>query len=210
VEIEPENATCPYQLGLAFLRLSEEDAGIEQLERFLDLAPGSPRAEEVRGFIEYPLRTHPDYAPELELVTASGRELSLVNQRGPRAVSRLLDDVVSTLRESVPWLKSLYEELSGEPFTLLSVSLDRDEAAWIAFVQEKEMTWERYHSHGKEHRDGLPPAAIRDPNVLRHRRSWRHPGSVPWRRSKEPCRGSRRPWRSASRSCGRPEATALA
>jgi len=29
------------------------------------------------------------------------------------------------------------------------VSLDQDEAAWSAFVREREMTWEQYHAQGK-------------------------------------------------------------
>lgn len=148
MEMEPENAAYRYQLGLALLRVRDEDAGIQQLERFLELAPGSPRVEEVRGLIEYPLRAHPSYAPEFELVSASGREISLVNQRGRVLLIDFWATWCPPCVESVPWLKRLNEEHSDDPFTLLSVSVDRDEAAWTGFVQEKEMSWEQYRDDG--------------------------------------------------------------
>lgn len=145
IEIEPENSTYRYQLGVALLRLRDDDAGIQQLERFLELAPDSSEADKVRGFIEYPLRAHPDYAPEFEIVTASGRKVSLVNQRGRVLLLDFWATWCPPCVESVPWLKRLHQEFSDDPFTLLGVSLDQDEADWTTFVQEKEMSWEQYY-----------------------------------------------------------------
>jgi tetratricopeptide (TPR) repeat protein len=142
VEMEPVNATYRYQLGLALLRTSDEDAAVAELQRFLELAPGSSQAEQVRGFIEYPPRALVDYAPEFDVVTTSGREISLVNQRGRVLLIDFWATWCPPCVNSVPWLKRLQADHSDDPFTLLSVSVDEDPAAWTKFIQEKEMSWE--------------------------------------------------------------------
>lgn len=144
VELESDNATYRYQLGVALLRQRNDEAGIEQLETFLELAPGSARAAEVRGFIEHPPRAHPDYAPEFTLVAESGREISLENQRGRVLLIDFWATWCPPCVESVPDLKGLHRRYTDEPFTLLSVSVDQDESAWRAFIQENDMGWEHF------------------------------------------------------------------
>lgn len=145
IDIEPDNATYAYQLGVALLRMRRDAAGIADHQRYLELFPRSMRAQEVQGFIDYPPRAHRDYAPEFHLEAAGGEEISLENQRGRVLVIDFWATWCPPCVDALPDLRKLHEKLTDAPFTLLSISVDQDLEAWKNFVVEEEMKWPQFH-----------------------------------------------------------------
>jgi thiol-disulfide isomerase/thioredoxin len=51
-------------------------------------------------------------------------------------------------REALPHVRNIARSFAGQPFVVLSVSLDSDEAKWKDFVAKNEMTWLQYRDGG--------------------------------------------------------------
>ncbi len=49
--LEPDHAVAHFNLGIAYLSQNEREKTIQNWEKYLELAPGSPMADTVRGFI---------------------------------------------------------------------------------------------------------------------------------------------------------------
>jgi thiol-disulfide isomerase/thioredoxin len=47
-------------------------------------------------------------------------------------------------RETIPYLRKLAQRYANAPFVLISVSVDRDAAAWRSAVAADKMTWPQY------------------------------------------------------------------
>ena len=47
-------------------------------------------------------------------------------------------------REYLPHLQKIAQQFQGQPLVVLSVSLDKDDAAWRAYVAKHDMTWPQY------------------------------------------------------------------
>jgi tetratricopeptide (TPR) repeat protein len=53
VELQPDNTDALYQLGLAYLNLQKNTEAIASFERFLKFDADSPKAGQVRGFLDF-------------------------------------------------------------------------------------------------------------------------------------------------------------
>ena len=47
-------------------------------------------------------------------------------------------------REALPHMKKIAKNFEGQPFVVLSISLDRDEGKWKEFIAKNGMTWPQY------------------------------------------------------------------
>jgi peroxiredoxin len=45
-------------------------------------------------------------------------------------------------------MKRMVQKFSGEPFVVLSISLDTDQDKWKSFIEKNEMTWLQYFDGG--------------------------------------------------------------
>ena len=62
--------------------------------------------------------------------------------------------------EELPELKRIAKEFAGQPFVMISVSSDKDEAVWKEFVQKHEMTWVQYRDGDHKLADEFGVTAI--------------------------------------------------
>ena len=53
-------------------------------------------------------------------------------------------------REALPHIRRIAQKFAGQPFVVLSVSLDNDASKWKDFVAKNEMTWFQYRDGGFE------------------------------------------------------------
>ena len=47
-------------------------------------------------------------------------------------------------REALPHIREIAKQFEGQPFVVLSISLDKDEEKWKDFVAKNQMTWLQY------------------------------------------------------------------
>jgi thiol-disulfide isomerase/thioredoxin len=55
--------------------------------------------------------------------------------------------------EELPHMKKIAKEFAGQPFVMISVSADQDEAKWKEFVQKNGMTWVQYRDADRKLQD---------------------------------------------------------
>jgi thiol-disulfide isomerase/thioredoxin len=134
------NPRYRYALGVALLRASVDNEGVEQLNRFLELAPNDPKADSARQMIADHRRAQFEFAPAFEAATIDGQRISL-GQFGSRIV---VMDFWATwcppCRESVPDIRELSRKYRDR-VVVISVSADNDQNTWRQFVQKKKMDW---------------------------------------------------------------------
>lgn len=131
-------------LGVALLRQSREQEGIEELNKYLAAAPTGPGADYARKLIENPKRARGNYAPDFQIVTATGDSLSSQSLAGKIVVLDFWATWCPPCRASLPELKDLTKRYSSMNVVLLSLSADNNESAWRDFISKKQMTWPQY------------------------------------------------------------------
>jgi thiol-disulfide isomerase/thioredoxin len=80
-------------------------------------------------------------APDFSQADPSGRVLKLSNLRGQYVLLDFWASWCPPCRHDNPALVQTYQRYKNKKFTILSVSLDHDRAAWLKAVQADGLTW---------------------------------------------------------------------
>jgi peroxiredoxin len=144
VQVDPKAAVCHLNLARALLRESNDGEAKQELEACLALHPDEQLAREARMMLSDPRRGREDFAPEFEISTLQGQQVSLRQLAGRVVVMDFWATWCPPCRESVPELKELTRKYPTEKLVLISVSADEDEKAWREFVANKKMDWTQY------------------------------------------------------------------
>ena len=134
-------AIASYNLGHTLLKLERDEEGVAVLEDFLAAWPDAPMAEEVRALIDNPLRARVPIIPDFEIVTLDGRYLTSAELKGKVVLIDFWATWCAPCRAALPHLRRLAKRSEKEPFVILSISMDRDEAKLREAVAKEEMTW---------------------------------------------------------------------
>jgi len=144
VSLDPKFPGPHLNLGVALLRQSRDQEGIEELNKYLSASPTGTGAEYARKLIENPKRARGTYAPDFKVVTVTGNALSSQDLAGKIVVLDFWATWCPPCRESVPELKALTKQYSSSNVVLLSLSADSDETAWREYISKKQMNWAQY------------------------------------------------------------------
>lgn len=144
VSLDPKSPAPHLNLGVALLRQSRDQEGIEELNKYLAGATTGAAADYARKLIEDPKRARGNYAPEFQIVTATGDSLSSQTLAGKIVVLDFWATWCPPCRASLPELKDLTKRYSSRNVVLLSLSADDNESAWRDFISKKQMTWPQY------------------------------------------------------------------
>jgi thiol-disulfide isomerase/thioredoxin len=130
-----------FNLAGALLRLHRDSEGVALLEEYLKQGPEGALAETARSLIQNPERARKRLIPDFALVTLDGQYLTAEQLKGKVILVDFWGTWCGPCRAAVPALRSLAHRWEKEPFVLLSVSTDTNEAALKQFVAKNEMTW---------------------------------------------------------------------
>ena len=138
-----------YNLGYVLLRQGRDGEGIEALKMFLAKGTGGREAEEARRMIEDPRRSRVMFAPDFSITTLQREHIALEDLRGRVVVLDFWATWCPPCLAATPGLQRLAKKYANEPFTLIGVSLDRNEEAWKDYVDRNRMDWPQYLDNGR-------------------------------------------------------------
>lgn len=150
VQMDPKVAVFHLNLARALLLESRDDEAKQELEACLALHPDEQMAGMARLILADPRRGREEFAPEFEINTLQGQQVSLKQLGGRVVVLDFWATWCEPCRESLPELKELSKKYPSEKLTLISVSADDDEKAWREFVGKKNMDWAQYRDADKK------------------------------------------------------------
>ncbi len=102
--------------------------------------PSADLAQRAQQMLADPRRGREEFAPDFQAVTLQGQPVALKQFAGKILVLDFWATWCPPCRASVPELKELVRKYPDR-VALLSVSGDKDDAAWQDFVAKKQMTW---------------------------------------------------------------------
>ncbi len=130
-----------FNLGYTLLRLSRDSEGIPLLQEYLKREPQAANAESAKELIANPLRARKRLVPDFELVTLAGSYITAEELRGKVLLLDFWATWCAPCIAAVPSLRSMSRRMEKNPFVLLSISADNDEALLRRFVADNEMSW---------------------------------------------------------------------
>jgi len=83
-------------------------------------------------------------APPFEITTLDGTRISLDSLAGKVVLIDFWATWCGPCREALPHIRDVARKFQGQPFVVLSVSMDNDDAKWRDFVDKNGMTWLQY------------------------------------------------------------------
>jgi thiol-disulfide isomerase/thioredoxin len=145
--LAPQLASTHYMLGVSLAHLRQDDAARAEFGAFLKQDKQNPdmreRAERYLDRIELARAT---MAPPFSLTTLDGKQISMDGLAGKVVLIDFWATWCGPCREALPHVRRIAQKFAGQPFVVLSISLDSDDAKWKDFVQKNEMTWLQYRN----------------------------------------------------------------
>ena len=166
--VDANNAPAHFNLGIVLLREAQQTEGVAELADYLKAGRDGPDAAYARKLIAKPKDAGRPLAPDFEVKTLSGDEITLRSLAGKVVVMDFWATWCPPCRASVPELKALTQKYPRDKLVVISVSADSDEQAWKRFIVQKNMDWAQYWDHDAHIRDefgvhAFPTYLIIDP-----------------------------------------------
>ncbi|HEV2845373.1 MAG TPA: redoxin domain-containing protein [Thermoanaerobaculia bacterium] len=130
-----------FNLGYTLLRLSKDAEGVALLKEYLAKDPAAESAEEAKYLIENPVRARKRLIPDFQLVTLEGEYLTSEDLRGKVVLLDFWGTWCAPCVAALPNLRILSKSMADDPFVLVSISSDSDQAMLREFVAKNKMTW---------------------------------------------------------------------
>jgi thiol-disulfide isomerase/thioredoxin len=148
-DLMPSLSLTHYMRGVSLAHLHQDDAARAEFDAFLKQDTQNPdmrqRAGRYRENIEL---ARAKMAPPFSVTTIDGQHLSMDDLAGKVVLLDFWATWCGPCREALPHVRQIAQKFAGQPFVVLSVSLDNDESKWRDFVAKNEMTWLQYRDGG--------------------------------------------------------------
>lgn len=138
-----------YADGQALAYMKQDEPAKGQFARFVQLTkPDDAMRQRAQRFLEQPELARARMAPAFAVETLDGRHVSLDDLQGKVVLLDFWATWCGPCREALPHIKKISQKFQGQPFVVLSISLDDDEGQWKQFITKNEMTWLQYRDGG--------------------------------------------------------------
>lgn len=150
-KLDPANQRVHYQEGKVLALLGRKEEASAQFREYLKVVPANdPLRNHVRVFVRKPELSLEKMVPPFTLTTMDGKRFNLDALGGKVVLIDFWATWCGPCNAELPHIKRLAQEFKNDPFVILSVSIDKDEEAWKAFVAKNEMTWLQYRDITRE------------------------------------------------------------
>jgi thiol-disulfide isomerase/thioredoxin len=145
LQLQPGKADCLYGDGMALAHLKQDGSAQERFQQFLNLVPKTDvdyaRAER---FAKHPELARARMAPNFQLTALNAQTITLESLTGKVVLVDFWATWCGPCREALPRVREIAHKFQGQPFVVVSISMDKDDAKWRDFVAHNEMTWMQY------------------------------------------------------------------
>jgi thiol-disulfide isomerase/thioredoxin len=145
LQLDPQISVEHYEMGISLAYLHQDDAARAEFTTFLSQDTQNPslhaRAARYSDRVEL---ARAKIVPPFAVTTLDGQHLSMDSLAGKVVLIDFWATWCGPCREALPHVKEIARKFAGQPFVVLSVSLDTDDAKWKEFVGKNEMTWLQY------------------------------------------------------------------
>jgi thiol-disulfide isomerase/thioredoxin len=83
-------------------------------------------------------------APNFQLTALDGQTITLESLTGKVVLIDFWATWCGPCREALPRVREIARKFQGQPFVVVSIGMDKDDAKWRDFVAHNGMTWMQY------------------------------------------------------------------
>ncbi len=149
IALYPHFAETIFDDGKALANLRKDDEAKAQFEKFVAMEPeGGFQRWRAQQFIRKPELARANLAPDFGLVTVDGQHVTLHELSGKVVLVYFWAISCDVCVRSLGPLQEIAKKFQNQPFVILSVNVDDDEAAWRSFLKQNE-------APGLQYRDGF-------------------------------------------------------
>ncbi len=141
----PKNLGAQYQDGCVLARMGKDDEAKQAFAACsVAASPKDPMRVRAAHFAENPELSLHKMAPAFEVTALDGTRFNLDNMGGRVVLIDFWATWCGPCNAELPHVQKIAREFANEPFTVISISWDSDEAKWKDFIAKHEMTWLQY------------------------------------------------------------------
>lgn len=149
LQLEPQYASVHFSWGVSLARLHQDDAARAEFAAFLKQDAQNPSFHErAQRYLQRVELARARMAPPFSVTTSDGQQVSMDSLAGKVVLIDFWATWCGPCREALPHVRQIAHRFEDQPFVVLSVSLDSDDAKWKAFVAKNSMTWMQYRDGG--------------------------------------------------------------
>jgi len=149
IALNPSVSVAHYGYGISLARLHQDDAARAEFTAFLDRDRENPNMHSrAERYLERVDLARAIMAPPFSLTTLDGQRISMDGLAGKVVLIDFWATWCGPCREALPHIRNIAKRFDGQPFVVLSISLDSDEAKWKEAVEKNGMTWMQYRDGG--------------------------------------------------------------
>jgi thiol-disulfide isomerase/thioredoxin len=172
VQLKPNYFDSIYEDGIALAYLKRDEQATTRFKSFLKLAgPDELNYGRAQRLSERPELARTKLAPNFRVTTLDGKTITLESFAGKVVLIDFWAMWCPPCHRALPHLQKIAQEYAGQPFVVLSISLDPDDGKWREFTSKNHMTWPQYRDGGYDGKiatlfgvRGIPNTIIVDAN----------------------------------------------
>ncbi|WP_419805559.1 TlpA family protein disulfide reductase [Terriglobus sp.] len=142
---DPANRVASFLDGMALARLDRNAEASTAFRAYAEHAPdGSAMKLRAEHFAENPELARHKTAPPVVVTTLAGKRFNLDDMHGRVVLIDFWATWCGPCNQELPHMQKLAKKYANDPFEVISISWDDDEAKWKDFIAAHSMTWNQY------------------------------------------------------------------
>lgn len=149
LKLVPQFPLAHFTLGVSLAHLHQDDAARSEFAAFLKQdTQDTDLQSRAKRFFDHVDLARARMVPAFSVTTLDGKHINMDGLAGKVVLLDFWATWCAPCREALPDVRRLAQKFQGQPFVVISISLDSDDAKWRAFVDKNEMTWPQYSDGG--------------------------------------------------------------
>ena len=145
LQLEPKLTTIHYAMGVSLAHMHRDDAARAEFSAFLASDTVTSNVHErAQRYIDRVDLARARMAPPFSVTTLDGQHISIDSLAGKVVLIDFWATWCGPCREALPHIRDIAHRFQEQPLVVISISLDKDEDKWKAFVAKDQMTWLQY------------------------------------------------------------------